>query len=193
MKENLLEALALEPIVAAAKSEEEFERCLTCKSKVVFLLFGDVCTVGDLVERVKSAGKIAVVDLDLVEGLAAKNAAVDYITSRTRADGIISTKSAVIRYAKGKDLWTIQRYFLLDSRVLENIALNSSTADIVEVLPGAIPKIIRHLADTTGKPIIASGLILDKEDVAAALSAGAAAISSTNRDVWFSDQKEGEE
>ncbi|MEG1720939.1 MAG: glycerol-3-phosphate responsive antiterminator, partial [Pseudoflavonifractor sp.] len=38
---------------------------------------------------------------------------------------------------------------------------------------------------TTGKPIIAGGLIADKEDVTSALSAGAIAVSSTNREIWF--------
>ncbi|NLM61842.1 MAG: glycerol-3-phosphate responsive antiterminator, partial [Clostridiales bacterium] len=35
------------------------------------------------------------------------------------------------------------------------------------------------------KPIIAGGLISDKEDIITALAAGAIAISSTNHDVWF--------
>ncbi len=35
-----------------------------------------------------------------------------------------------------------------------------------------------------GNPIIAGGLISDKESVVAALSAGAIAVSSTNHGVW---------
>ena len=34
-------------------------------------------------------------------------------------------------------------------------------------------------------PVIAGGLISDKEDIIAALDAGAAAISSTNPAIWF--------
>lgn len=185
MRERLLECFADVPIVAAAKSEAELNRCLQSKSPVIFMLFGDICNVADLVKKIKVAGKIAVVHLDLVDGLAPKDVSVDFITSRTEADGIISTKSNVIRYAKQKGLLTIQRYFLLDSRVLENIEKNSSPADFLEVLPGVMPKIIRHLASITDKPIIAGGMIRDKEDVLAALSAGAVAISSTNNKVWF--------
>ena len=180
-----MEYFAEVPIVAAAKSEKELERCLQSNSPVIFMLFGDICNVAGLVKRIKDAGKIAVVHLDLVEGLAPKDVSVDFITSHTAADGIISTKSNVIRYAKQKGLLTIQRYFLLDSRVLENIEKNSSPADFLEVLPGVMPKIIRQLVITTGKPIIAGGMIRDKEDVLSALSAGAVAISSTNNKVWF--------
>ena len=70
---------------------------------------------------------------------------------------------------------------------MENILASKqhSSADFLEVLPGVMPKIIRQLARECDKPIIAGGLIRDKEDVVGALSAGAVAISSTNPDVWF--------
>ena len=61
---------------------------------------------------------------------------------------------------------------------------SQESADLVEVLPGLMPKIIRRLCQSTGKPIIAGGLISDKEDVTGALSAGAVAVSSTNPAVW---------
>ncbi len=185
MKHQLLEYFEQVPIVAAAKSEKELAECLKSKSRVIFLLFGDICTIEALVERVKAADKIAIVHLDLIDGLAPKDVSVDFIAEQTAADGIISTKNSIIRYAHQKGLLTIQRYFLLDSRVLENMEKNSSPADFYEVLPGVMPKIIRQLAKTAGKPIIAGGMIRDKEDVMNALSAGAVAISSTNRDVWF--------
>ncbi len=185
MKHQLLEYFEEVPIVAAAKSEKELVECLESRSRVIFLLFGDICTIAALVEQVKAVGKTAIVHLDLIDGLAPKDVSVDFIAEQTKADGIISTKNSLIRYAHQKGLLTIQRYFLLDSRVLENMEKNSSPADFYEVLPGVMPKIIRQLAESTGKPIIAGGMIRDKEDVMNALSAGAVAISSTNRDVWF--------
>ena len=51
-------------------------------------------------------------------------------------------------------------------------------------LPGLMPKMIRRLVQDTGKPVIAGGLISDKEDVTNALSAGAVAVSTTNPAVW---------
>ena len=80
MKRILLECLEEVPIVAAAKSEEELAQCLQSKSRVIFLLFGDVCTVGRLVEQVKTAGKIAIVHLDLIDGLAPKDVSVEIET-----------------------------------------------------------------------------------------------------------------
>ena len=57
--------------------------------------------------------------------------------------------------------------------------------DVIEVLPGLMPKAIRRLVSYTSVPVIAGGLIGDREDVISMLSAGALAISSTNEDIWF--------
>ena len=57
--------------------------------------------------------------------------------------------------------------------------------DVVEILPGAMPKVLRQLTAFSPVPVIAGGLIHDKEDVIAALDAGAAAISSTDPAIWF--------
>ena len=45
-------------------------------------------------------------------------------------------------------------------------------------------KIIRRVRAVAGKPLIAGGLITDKEDGTGALGAGAVAGSTTNPAVW---------
>lgn len=47
-----------------------------------------------------------------------------------------------------------------------------------------MPKVIRKITASCRLPIIAGGLISDKEDIMLALQNGAAAVSSTNQDVW---------
>ena len=78
------------------------------------------------------------------------------------------------------------RYFLIDSMALENIRnqQHGIRPDFIEVLPGIMPKVIREICKISRTPIIAGGLITDKEDVVGALSAGAIAVSTTNRGVW---------
>ena len=173
------------PIIAAVKSETELEESLACDSNVIFLLFGDICNIAELVDTVKKSGKLAFVHIDLVDGLSPREVGVDYIKERTGADGIISTKAPLVRYAKQLGLIAIRRFFLLDSMSLENIARSGGDADAYEVLPGVIPKLIKQITSECDKPIIAGGLIRDKEDVVLALSAGAIAVSSTNSKVWF--------
>ena len=43
---------------------------------------------------------------------------------------------------------------------------------------------LARLAEKVQQPIIASGLLADKQDIMAALSAGAHAISTTSVDLW---------
>ena len=58
-------------------------------------------------------------------------------------------------------------------------------ADYVEILPGVMPKIVKRIASYSAAPLIAGGLISDKDDVISMLQAGATAISTTCEDVWF--------
>lgn len=91
-EELFKEALEDSPIIAAVKDDEGLSRCLTSDSRIIFILYGDIVTISDIVETVKSAGKLAIVHLDLINGLSSKEVAVDFLQKYTNADGIITTK-----------------------------------------------------------------------------------------------------
>ena len=175
------------PVIAAVKDETGLKECLYSESQIIFLLFGDICSVGRYVEIVKSAGKMVFVHMDLINGLGNKEVAVDFIREHTGVDGIISTKPQLVKRAKELGLFGILRIFVIDSMAFGNIEKQcaSLVPDAVEILPGLMPKIIKKLCSTVNVPIIAGGLISDKEDVMNALNAGAVAISVTNQRVWF--------
>ena len=139
-----------------------------------------------LLGAVKNAGKAAMVHLELIEGLSGKEIAVDAIHALTRADGIISTRAAQIKRARQLGLATIQRCFLLDSRSVRSLQAQAAQGkpDYVEILPGVIPRVIAELAHGMNTPLIAGGLIKTKEEVVAALGAGAVAVSTTAESVW---------
>ncbi len=126
------------------------------------------------------------VHVDLIAGLSAKEIAVDFIKQQSGADGIISTKPAMIRRAKELGMYTIMRFFILDSMAYENIEkqLAMVRPDFIEILPGVMPKIIRKICKMVKIQVIVGGLITDKEDIVAALDAGAISVSSTNPKVW---------
>ena len=174
------------PVIAAVKDETGLKECLYSESQIIFLLFGDICSVGRYVEIAKSAGKMVFVHMDLINGLGNKEVAVDFIREHTGVDGIISTKPQLVKRAKELGLFGILRIFVIDSMAFGNIEKQcaSLVPDAVEILPGLMPKIIKKLCSTVNVPIIAGGLISDKEDVMGALGAGAAAVSTTNQKVW---------
>lgn len=187
MNQSFLNAVERNPIIAAVKNMDDLEQCCKLEDiQIVFILFGDICSIGEIVRTVKKAGKLAMVHVDLISGLSTREIAVEYIYQNTSADGIITTKSALARRGKELSMFAVLRYFLLDSMAYENILLqqHSIRADFIEVLPGVMPRVIRKLSKELRIPVIAGGMISDKEDVMHALSAGAAAISSTNHSVW---------
>lgn len=187
MNHLFIEAIEASPVIGAVKSMEGLEKCLTSEVGVVFILFGDICNIGEIVDKVKASGKLAMVHMDLIVGLGSKEIAVDFIKKYTEADGIITTKPALVKRAGELGLYTVQRFFVIDSLAFENIGrqIGAAHPDVIEVLPGLMPKVIRRLTKMCHVPVIAGGLIGDKEDVMAMLSAGAMAISSTNENTWF--------
>ncbi len=186
-KQDILALLEQTPIIAAIKDNTGLAECLRCDAPVVFVLYGTVVSIPDIVRQAHTAGKAVFVHIDLIDGLSAREAAVDYIASATAADGIISTKPALVRRAQEIGLVAIRRFFLLDSLALHNLQkqLAPDVGDLVEILPGVMPKMLQKIADASPVPLVAGGLVSDKEDVLHALSAGAIAVSSTNPAVWY--------
>lgn len=187
MNQKFYNAIEKNPIIAAVKDMNGLKKAVALEDiQVIFLLFGDILSLGDIIKTVKRADKIAVVHIDLIVGLGSKDISVDYIKINTEADGIISTKPSMIKRAKELGLYTVIRYFVIDSMALENVKsqANGISPDLIEILPGAMPKVIEKISRHGKIPVIAGGLITDKEDVVAALSAGAIAVSSTNHRVW---------
>ncbi len=186
MKHLDSEMLMDSPVIAAIKDEAGMSECLTTDCKVIFVLYGNICNIGDIVHRLKEAGKIPIVHMDLITGLSSKEVSVDYIKDTTRADGIITTKPLLVKRAKELELLAIQRFFIIDSIALNNTRRQIETCcpDCVEIMPGVMPKILKIVHDFAGVPVIAGGLLTDKKDVIAALSSGADAVSTTNSSLW---------
>ena len=188
MDRKFYDLLEDSPVVAAVKDGEGLAACCAGEEiRVVFILYGDILSIPGIVQTVKAAGKLAMVHVDLIAGLSGKEVAVDFIKSNTDADGIISTKPALVKRARELGLFTTLRMFILDSMAIENIGRQIAVAkpDVIEILPGVMPKVIRRICGMVQVPVIASGLISDKEDVMAALNAGAVSVSTTNRKVWL--------
>ena len=101
-------------------------------------------------------------------------------------DGVISTRSQLLRAASTLGLATIQRMFLMDSASLESCVrlMRGNPPDLVELLPGLVPKAISIVRRRLDIPVIAGGMVTEEGEVAQALSAGALAVSSSEKTLW---------
>ena len=132
----LAETLLDEPVIAAVKTDEALTAALASPCSAVFLLASTLLTVDGLVHRIHDAGKLAVVHIDLVDGLSSREIAVDSLNALCHPDGIISTRPTLIRRARHRGLLTVQRAFILDSLSLTSLSgqLEQGQAGFVEIL-----------------------------------------------------------
>ena len=162
------EAVEENPIIAAVKNMDDLKICCSLEDiRVVFILFGDVCSIREIVQQIKDSGKVAMVHVDLISGLSSKEIVVDFIRKNTEADGIISTKAALIKRGKELKMFTVLRYFLLDSMAYENIRQQQHAVkpDYIEVLPGVMPKVIGKVCKMSKTPIIAGGDLAELQKI----------------------------
>ena len=82
---------------------------------------------------------------------------------------------------------TVLRVFLIDSMAYENVKTQVTAAkpDVVEVLPGMMPKVIGNICKGLPVPVVAGGMIREREEVQALLKAGVTSVASTNPEIWF--------
>lgn len=183
---ELAEQMTAHPVIAAVKTSSAIEAALHSECETILLLSSSLGTVRSLVHRIHDAGKLAIVHVDLVEGLSSREMAVDGLMEICRPDGLISTHPQMVRRARQLGLLTIQRTFLIDSLSLSGLPaqLKISQPDFVEILPGIMPQIISEVVGESGCPVIAGGLIRTKKEVLDALHAGASAVSTSSAEIW---------
>ena len=182
----LAETLLDEPVIAAVKTDEALTAALASPCSAVFLLASTLLTVDGLVHRIHDAGKLAVVHIDLVDGLSSREIAVDSLNALCHPDGIISTRPMLLRRGRELGLLTVLRVFAIDSKAVSNLGRETEGGmpDVIEILPGTLCKVLRRLSRELPVPLIAGGLLSDKADVLAALGAGALCVSASDESLW---------
>src|SRR5699024_580991 len=134
----------------------------------------------------KKQGKSLIIHADLIIGLKTDNFAADFLCNDIRPAGIISTRPNVNQKAKAKGIIAIHRMFLLDTIALEKsyALIETAEPDYIEMLPSVIPELIEEVREHTGIPIINGGLIRTKAHIEAALTAGAIAVTTSDKHLW---------
>jgi glycerol uptake operon antiterminator len=187
MKMNsIFDSIEANPVIAAVRQEDDITAAVASQVTTVFLLHADIFNIKSLVDNIRAHGKSAFVHIDLLEGLGKDHRAIDYLGSVIKPDGIITTKSTHIKYAKDIGLFTIQRFFLVDSQSYDMTikTTRSVQPDMLEIMPAVMPGIIKRICGQLDLPVIAGGLVDTKEDIMEALNAGAIGVSTGKKDLW---------
>ena len=177
--------LELNPIICAIKSDEHLEDAANSDGDIVFLLNEDILNLKEKIDLLHNHNKKVFVHIDMITGISSSPIAVDYMKKELNLDGIITTKTNIVKRAIELDLKVVQRFFFIDSMSLDNAieSLRRVKPDAIEIMPGVIQKVIMNKT-YPNIPIICGGLIDRKEEIINGLAAGAMAISTTDINMW---------
>lgn len=172
-------------VIAAARSHDELLAAVNSNVDIIFMLAPNISDIKNQSDIVHKAGKKLFIHLDLAEGIGKDEYGIRFVKEQG-VDGIISTRTNIIKLAKKENLYAIQRFFLLDSQSVYTTieAAKASKADMIEIMPGTVVKVIKALKKELDIPIIAGGLIETAQEIANAISSGAIAVSTGKREFW---------
>lgn len=172
-------------VAASVRTDEDFKEALKSDVEVIFMQNSDILNVKEQITQAHSSGKKVLIHMDFAEGIGKDRAGLNFI-KLMGADGILTTKTGMIRSAKDIGLITVQRFFIVDSHSVDTAveSIKIARPDVIEIMPGVLEKKIREFAEKVDTHILAGGLIEFKEEVDSALEAGAKAVSTASKNLW---------
>jgi glycerol uptake operon antiterminator len=177
------------PIIPAVRKLKYLDQAIAAHGKIVYLLTGDPENCESMIQKVLGAGKIPIVNLDLLNGFSRDKYAVNYL-KHCGAYGIISTHLDPLRHAHLIDLYAIQRTFLLDSAAKNTVTnqLKNTLVDAIEVLPATVaPKLLDNVRSISlDIPVVGGGLVDNLKEVEDLLAKGLDAVSISDPQMWLS-------
>lgn len=174
------------PIIAAVRTREDFLEAVRAPVETIFLVNSSILTLGETIARARESGKKLYAHMDFADGVGKDRAGLEFLAG-LGADGIISTRANIVKLAREVGLMTVQRFFIVDSHSVGTAAesIRASKPDTIEIMPGVLPRTIASFREKVKMPIIAGGLIETKADIIAAIGAGASAVSTAKKTLWF--------
>jgi glycerol uptake operon antiterminator len=183
-----LEKLARCSIIAAVNSPDTFNTALASPTRAIYLLTGSPLTLPPMVEQARERGKLCLVNVDFLDGLARDRHAVEFLAVHKVA-GIVSTRFDVLKAAHGFGLLTVQRTFAIDSAAVASAikSMGQFLPDAMEVLPAMVSaKVAKRLrAAHPDLRIIGGGLIENLREIEDLFAAGINSVTASDPRLWL--------
>ncbi|MGC9157710.1 MAG: glycerol-3-phosphate responsive antiterminator [Terracidiphilus sp.] len=175
-------------IIPAIRGPEFLSAAMASPSLVVYLLFGSPTTIGDVVKKLRSAGKLPIANLDLLTGFAQDSDAVTLLV-RLGVAGVVSTHQSVLRAAHAHGIIALQRTFAVDTIAAHNItrSLSHFVPHAIELLPAvAAPLLMSSLrASSSSLPVTATGLVNNLHQVEELVRQGITSVATSSSSLWI--------
>jgi len=124
------------PVIASIRNDTDFKYALNSKVAALFILYGDIFNLPQIMKECKKHNKLVFLHMDLIKGIGRDREGIIYLAKKELCNGIVTTKNNLINIAKKEGLIAIQRLFLLDSAALKTgeQLLKRNQPDAVEIL-----------------------------------------------------------
>jgi len=174
------------PTIPALRRQADIPCLMDCQADTVFLMFGKLHQLEKLVRQVESYGKKVFLHTDLIKGLNQDKEATRFIAECIAPEGIVTTKSFVIKQAKNVGLKTVHHLFLIDTNAFESGIKNVklSKPDAIEIMPGLMPSVINRFQKEVNVPLLVGGLVKSIDDMNSLWEAGAHSVVTGSTDLW---------
>jgi len=184
---DFLNVLRRRPVIAAFRDVRSIHVEELDHIGVLFILGGTIFDLPGIIDKAARSEQLVFVDIDLIKGVGKDAPGIQYLAKEIHVQGIITTRSNLIKSAQKEGLISIQRIFVLDSESLTGglNVIEKSMPDAVEILPGLIlPKIMSRIMARISIPIIAGGLISSSDEIRDILTSGAVGVSTTTSSLF---------
>ncbi len=174
-------------VIAAIRTKDELMIASLSEVKIIFDLNPNILTIEENLNIAHKANKKYFIHIDLAEGIGKDKSGIEYV-KKLKVDGIISTRTSIIKAARELGIFTVQRFFIVDSHSIETTveSIKTSKPQMIEIMPGSVLKVISRLKQSLDIPIIAGGLIETEEEAISILQSGASAVSTGKTVLWNS-------
>jgi len=175
-------------LIAAVKEPKLIEYAIRYKENLsaVILMTGNILTVKNYVQEFQKHGIPVILDVEKIGGLKTDYYGMNFIKKELKPFAIVTNKSGDIKRAKANHLFVIQRIFLVDSEVLDNLkdTIHQLKADMIELMPSRLPDITKEISDISPIPIITGGVLSDPIQAKLSLESGAVGVVTSNKKIW---------
>lgn len=177
--------------IASIKDERLLEKALEADVGSVVLSVGNVGNIARYVQLYKAKGIPVFVHPERIGGMSQDKEGIAFLARCVRPDGIVTTRNSLIKQAKKQGLLTVQRFFLIDSDAITSIknSVQETEPDAIEIMPALLPEFITEFRSQLSIPIIAGGLLSNRQQMNEALHYGAIAVSMGNHRLWKEKMK----
>lgn len=184
----IVERLKEYKLAAAVKDPKNLERAVKYKDNIgaVILMTGNVLTAQKYVDFLQSNGLPVILHVERIGGLQMDHDGAEFVKRYIKPAGIVTTRTGIIKRAKEKGLFVIQRVFLVDTDMYLNLekGIERNPVDMIEMMPSRVPEFIHRLTQVSDIPVITGGLLSTLDHAKEALESGATAVSTSNTDMW---------